>query len=186
MQPGSRLADDAGLRFIVNRSSPTPRRTVDQPIVSRRWRWANVPLPEPYLAALGAAVVLHRIAPIRVPMPRSAAHAIGWPLLAGGIGLVAWAVSSSAETEVDRSSELITTGAYAISRNPMYLGWSMAMAGIGVLTREAWVHIGLLVGAAVLHRQILDEEVRLARTFGDTYAAYRAQVGLLFGRRSSD
>lgn len=148
------------------------------------WRWANLPLPEPYLAAFGAAVILHRVAPLRLPVPRRLAHAVGWPLMAGGIGVVVWAVSSSARTEIDRPSELITTGAYAISRNPMYLGWSMAVAGIGAVTRSGWVLVGLLAGAAALHRHIVDEEAGLARAFGETYIAYRARVGLVVGRRA--
>jgi protein-S-isoprenylcysteine O-methyltransferase Ste14 len=147
------------------------------------WRWANVPLPEPYLAALAGGAILHRIAPLRVPVPGMVANGIGWPMLAGGIGIIAWAVSSSARTEVDRPSELITSGAYAISRNPMYLGWSLAMAGIGAITRGGWVLVGTLVGAALLHRQILDEEAALARQFREAYAAYRARVGLVLGRR---
>ena len=147
------------------------------------WRWANVPLPEPYLAALGAAVILHRIAALRLPVRPAMARAVGWPLLAGGIGLIAWAVSSSAPTEVDRPSELITTGAYSISRNPMYLGWSVVVAGIAAVTRSGWVLVGLAVGAATLHRQILDEEVALSRAFGQTYAAYRGRVGPVLGRR---
>lgn len=146
-----------------------------------RWRWANVSLPEPYLAALAAAAVLHRVAPIRFPLPRAAGHAVGWPMMAGGIGLIWWAVRSAAATNVDRPTELVTTGAYAVSRNPMYLGWSLVVAGIAAVTREAWVLVGSAIAGVALQSEVLREEARLSAAFGDAYAAYCARVPRILG-----
>lgn len=85
---------------------------------------------------------------------------------------------------MERPGELFTTGAYAISRNPMYLGWSMAILGIGVLSRAAWGPICWAIGAGFVHREILREETRLARAFGSQYRAYRDRVSRYLGASS--
>jgi protein-S-isoprenylcysteine O-methyltransferase Ste14 len=114
-------------------------------------------------------------------------------LVLGGIGLAGWAVGSAGETDVERPGELVTTGAYAISRNPMYVGWSMAILGTGALSRAAWVPICWAIGAVFVHREIVREEAKLARAFGSDYEAYRGRVSrylspssVLPGRRTLD
>src|ERR671931_31348 len=60
--------------------------------VGGRWRWGNVPLPETYLAGLGAGLLLQVIAPWRPPWPAGVGRAVGWPLIVAGLGLAAWAL----------------------------------------------------------------------------------------------
>ena len=79
--------------------------------------------------------------------------------------------------EPERASVLVTTGANAVSRNPMYVG----MAGLLVanaLRRGSWT--ALLPVAAftmVIDRvQIAAEETALLAHFGADYEAYRAAV----------
>jgi protein-S-isoprenylcysteine O-methyltransferase Ste14 len=71
---------------------------------------------------------------------------------------------------------LVTSGAYAHSRNPMYVGWSAAVAGAALARRDAWLLVGWVLASRVLHDEVLDEEARLAARFGMTYAAYRRRV----------
>ena len=139
-------------------------------------RWANVPIPEAYVAAIIGAAVMHVVAPIRVPLSASTARAIGWPMLAGGIGLAAWAVASAGDTDVERDSELVTTGAYGQSRNPMYVGWAGAMAGLAALRRDPWLAVGWLFATRAVAAEVLREEVRLSKRFGAEYGAYRRSV----------
>jgi protein-S-isoprenylcysteine O-methyltransferase Ste14 len=141
------------------------------------WRWTNVPIPETYVAALLGAVVLQVVAPLRMPLPHGIARFLGWPALATGIGLAAWAVRSAGETDVDQPTRLVTTGAYAVSRNPMYVGWSLAILGGSAIRRNAWLLGAWLPASRTLHREVLAEEVRLAAAFGARYAAYAARVG---------
>ena len=119
---------------------------------------------------------MHVVAPIRVPLSSSTARVAGWPTLAGGIGLAAWAVVSAGEADVERESELVTAGAYAVSRNPMYVGWSAAVLGLAMMRRDAWLLASWLPATRALHDEVLGEEERLAQRFGATYRAYRGMV----------
>jgi protein-S-isoprenylcysteine O-methyltransferase Ste14 len=139
-----------------------------------RWRWDNVPIPEAHVAALAAAGLAHVVLPVRVPLGRRFAQMAGWPIAFAGAGLAAWAVTSAtaAGVGVDQPSKLVTNGAFEISRNPMYLGWSIAAAGVGIVTRSPWVLAATSLAAAATHREVLDEEAGLSVAFGAEYAAY--------------
>jgi protein-S-isoprenylcysteine O-methyltransferase Ste14 len=139
------------------------------------WRWDNVPVPEPHVAALAAAALVHAIAPARLPLGRRIAHLVGWPLVAGGTALAAWAVTSASASgvSVDRPSQLVKHGAYAVSRNPMYVAWSISLVGLAIVARSAWMLIGAVLASGAVHREVLREEVVLDRAFADEYRAYR-------------
>jgi len=68
------------------------------------------------------------------------------------------------------------SGAYAHSRNPMYVGWSAAVVGAALARRDAWLLVGWVLASRVVHDEVLDEEVRLAARFGTEYATYRRRV----------
>jgi protein-S-isoprenylcysteine O-methyltransferase Ste14 len=139
-------------------------------------RWSNVPVPEPHVAALLGAAAVHWLLPLRLPIDRATARAIGLPMLVGGAGLGAWAVASAGEVSVERETGLVTSGAYAVSRNPMYVGWSAAVLGLALATRSAWLLAGLALAVRALDGQIRTEESRLLERFGSDYEAYRGRV----------
>lgn len=139
-------------------------------------RWSNVPIPEPHIAALAAAAALHFVLPLRLPVGRRLGAAAGAPMLGAGIGLAAWAVASADEADVERESALVTVGAYALTRNPMYVGWSVAVVGLGLAARSAWLVATGLLAMTALDREVDAEEARLLRRFGPEYAAYRDRV----------
>jgi len=71
---------------------------------------------------------------------------------------------------------LVVTGIFAYTRNPMYLGHLIFMTGVS-LTLESW--FGAILTLALMawfHRRVLRDEVRLLAKFGDTYEEYRAHV----------
>lgn len=146
-------------------------------LLARVWRWANVPIPETYMAALLGALVLQRILRFKLPLARTLAAAVGGTMLVAGIGIAGWAVRSAGATDVARPSALITTGAYAVSRNPMYVGWSLGVLGGSIIYRDGWLLASWLLVTRALHAEILGEEARLARTFGNEYIEYTARVG---------
>ena len=139
-------------------------------------RWSNVPIPEPYLAAIVAAAGLHFVLPLRIPLGGQMRLLLASPMLATGIGLAAWAVASAGDTDVERDAALVTSGAYALSRNPMYVGWSAGILGLAVGTGSAWLLAGWLMAVRALDREIDVEESRLIQRFGPAYGAYRERV----------
>ncbi len=72
---------------------------------------------------------------------------------------------------------LVTGGVYRTSRNPMYIGMGIALLGFAIAIDSLWVLAGLVPFFWLLaHRTIPDEEAELARTYGDLYGEYSADV----------
>ena len=72
---------------------------------------------------------------------------------------------------------LATNGAFTRTRNPMYVGGSLALLGISIGFAIDWVLL-LLVGSLPLvhYGIILPEERYLERKFGDEYRRYKTKV----------
>jgi len=72
---------------------------------------------------------------------------------------------------------LVTSGLFRVSRNPMYLGFLLLLAGAALLVGRATPILPVLaffLAAQVWY--IPFEERAMSRRFGSDYAAYRAKV----------
>ena len=80
-------------------------------------------------------------------------------------------------------TKLITSGIYAYSRNPAFLGFDLMYLGTFLLLGN-WL-TGLCSAFAILtlHLQILQEERFLEAAFGEPYRRYRAQTARYLGRK---
>jgi protein-S-isoprenylcysteine O-methyltransferase Ste14 len=77
----------------------------------------------------------------------------------------------------EQASALVIAGPNRWTRNPMYVGMLLALAGWGVWLGGGVALAGVAAAWAWLHRfQVLPEERALAARFGAAYDAYRAQV----------
>ena len=148
-------------------------------------RWSNVPVPEPHVAALIGAGALHVALPLHLPFGRRTGRAVAGPLLAGGFGLAAWAVASAGDADVERDEALVTGGAYGLSRNPMYIGWSAGVLGLAFWTRSLWLLAAWILAIRALDRQIDSEESRLLDRFGPAFRTYRDRVPRYIGENRS-
>ena len=75
------------------------------------------------------------------------------------------------------TTKLITTGLYAWSRNPIYLGFCLFNIGIGIASNSFWILITFIPGAfLVYYIAIAKEEAYLEEKFGDEYRNYVTRV----------
>jgi protein-S-isoprenylcysteine O-methyltransferase Ste14 len=76
-----------------------------------------------------------------------------------------------------KAASLVTTGVYAITRNPMYLSLLLLLAGWAVYLSNLAALAALPLFVAYLNRfQILPEERALASLFGSEFQAYCNRV----------
>lgn len=76
------------------------------------------------------------------------------------------------------SSVLMTGGLFRLSRNPIYLGDALMLAG-AILWWDVPHGVPVLIGfmALIQHRFILDEEARLRHAFGPGYLEWARRTG---------
>ena len=108
--------------------------------------------------------------------------------LVGGIGMVISAnrIFGRIGTPARPSQPtlaLATTGMFARTRNPMYVGGSLALFGVAIGFALDWVLPLLLGSLPLVHCHIvLPEERYLERKFGDDYRRYKTKVPRYFWR----
>jgi protein-S-isoprenylcysteine O-methyltransferase Ste14 len=139
-------------------------------------------MPPVYLvAALVAMTVLHQFLPVMrlVWMPWRWLGLI--PLLAG-IGLVVWVsrLFHKHHTTIkpgQTSTRLVTDGPFRFSRNPIYVGMVLVLAGAAILfgSLSPWFMLPIFIGT-IGHNVIPVEESMLTEAFGSEYQQYQARV----------
>jgi protein-S-isoprenylcysteine O-methyltransferase Ste14 len=110
------------------------------------------------------------------PFPRS----IGVGALIAAFGLLIRAMASG---HLRKDERLATTGPYAVTRNPLYLGSSLLAAGFIIAGYSLWA--GLVVGlyfAVFYYAVIRNEEQDLRKNFGPQFEEYARRVPLFFPR----
>lgn len=106
---------------------------------------------------------------------------IGVALCTGGLGLLIWSVISFGRSfrvgiDTDRPDRLITSGIFAVRRNPIYVAFAAVLLG-QFLIFPNWILLVYMAAATWLfHRQILREEEFLKEHYGAEYANYCRQV----------
>jgi len=94
-------------------------------------------------------------------------------------GLVLRALASG---HVQKDRQLPTSGPYAYTRNPLYLGSLMLAAGFAIAARSWWiVAVMVMIFAAIYVPIIAAEERYLRRTFPE-YQEYAGQVPRMMPR----
>jgi protein-S-isoprenylcysteine O-methyltransferase Ste14 len=77
----------------------------------------------------------------------------------------------------ERSTTLITTGLYRITRNPMYVGLFAITLGVAVLLGTLGAFLPIPVFVWIIHTQfVVGEERFLESLFGADYLAYKRSV----------
>lgn len=133
----------------------------------------RIPLPAETLGGVVVAVLAQRVRPLRLAPRTRPAGVVG---VVGGLAVVVVAWRERGPGSLEDPSSLVTAGLHAVSRNPMYVGFTTAQLGLAAVTRNGWMVAACPVSAALLHRWVLREERWLHDRFGEAYDAYRAEV----------
>lgn len=141
----------------------------------------KTPPPVYVAAALAAMAAAHMLA----PLARVAAfpwNLLGCVPLLLGAALAGWTLRLFASRQTTpepfgESRALVTDGPFRVSRNPMYLGILLMLAGVAALlgTAGPWLVVpalGLVLDIVFVRR----EEERMERLFGDAYRSYKRRV----------
>jgi protein-S-isoprenylcysteine O-methyltransferase Ste14 len=109
----------------------------------------------------------------------------------GGLGIVfcvcavslaawAWLAFKRHHTDVrpwKPTTAIVTDGPFALTRNPIYLGFALFQVGIGLWANALAVVLMTIPAIAATNKWIIArEESYLTRKFGDAYVSYAKQV----------
>lgn len=142
----------------------------------------GLPFPPPLLYAVPLALGLLLQRRIPVPfLPRPIAMPLGILFLAlGMIGFVAIVAFRRAGTSPNPwrpTTAIVTGGPYRISRNPMYLGFTLLYLGTTCWVNSLWPLLCLPVIHILMQRMVIEREERyLEARFGEEYRTYRSRV----------
>lgn len=142
----------------------------------------NLPVKPPlvFIAALLLGLLVHWFK----PMP---ARPDGW----GGLGIIfaglaaalmawAWVALKRKRTDVrpwKPTTAIVTRGPFALTRNPIYLGFALLQVGIGLWSDRLAVLLMTVPAIAATNNWIIArEESYLLRKFGAEYERYLSRV----------
>lgn len=143
----------------------------------------KVPPPLYALAAAVMAVGINLLTPAWRLLPAPVLW-IGVALMAAGVAIIVIAVLQfmRARTTIEpmdpsRTSSMVTTGVYRVSRNPTYLAMFAEVLGLALILRNPLAMIGpLLFPVVITIVQIIPEERALGLKFPEQYQQYCARV----------
>ncbi len=147
----------------------------------------RVPPPLAALVAVGLGFGLDALWPaplslIGLALPWGLRLALGAGLLLAGLGLAfaCFLRFRAADTAIEPwkpASALVAQGPYRFSRNPIYLGLMLCLAGVGAMANSLWILAMLLPLWAFLRVAVIALEERyLESRFGEDYRLYCSRV----------
>jgi len=100
------------------------------------------------------------------------AFALIWTIIAQGHMKNSWRIGIDTETK----TELITTGLFQFSRNPIFFGMVISLVGLFLTTPNALTGLFLILGYILIQIQIRLEEEFLTNQHGQNYLNYKQKV----------
>ena len=95
-----------------------------------------------------------------------------WTVIAQGHMKNSWRIGIDKETK----TELVTTGLFSISRNPIFFGMILSLIGLLLTTPNALTALFLTLGYVLIQIQIRLEEEFLTKEHGQVYLNYKQKV----------
>jgi protein-S-isoprenylcysteine O-methyltransferase Ste14 len=150
-------------------------------------RGPNVRIPPPLLFALPllTGFIVQHFVPVHIvngAEPTRIIRLVGVAEIAIALGLFGWAVSTFRRLQTPvipmrRARALAEEGPFKLTRNPMYLGFTVLYLGITFVANAFWPLVFLPEAIALTYLfAIRLEEAYLTREFGDAYREYCSRV----------
>lgn len=144
---------------------------------------AGVIAPPPLIVGAGlvGGVLLHLLIPVRF-LPPDIARILGALVVVVSAVPGLWALWEMYKARTSPLPEhstraLVTVGAFAFSRNPIYLTFLLFHVGVAIFVNGLLILLPLPLVVWVMTRGVIEREERyLERKFGDAYRQYKARV----------
>jgi protein-S-isoprenylcysteine O-methyltransferase Ste14 len=137
----------------------------------------------PPLVGLIIGAAMWGIAPLKGEPPTFAKIAaivlagLGFYVMLAGVVSFRRARTTVNPLKPETATALVTSGIFARTRNPMYVGMALVLIAWAFLLAQPLALIGPIAFVLYITRfQIVPEERVLASLFGESFAAYRARV----------
>ncbi len=107
-----------------------------------------------------------------------------WTAMAAGLVVVAlglW-LRASSSGHVHKNEVLATSGPYAYTRNPLYLGSILIAAGFAVAGRSWWIGVLLVVMLVAVYLPVIRSEEKFLRNKFPEFETYANEVPRLLPR----
>jgi len=101
----------------------------------------------------------------------------GAMLVALGLG-----IRALASGYVRKNEELATTGPYAYTRNPLYLGSLILALGFAWASRSVWIGAGVLLMFFAIYLPVISDEEKFLRQRFPEFQSYAESVPRIFPR----
>ncbi|MDP3927864.1 MAG: isoprenylcysteine carboxylmethyltransferase family protein [Bacteroidota bacterium] len=98
--------------------------------------------------------------------------ALIWTILAQKHMKNSWRIGIDNETK----TELVTSGLFGLSRNPIFFGMILSLIGLFLSTPNAFTALFLILGYVLIQIQIRLEEDFLMKEHGEKYLRYKQKV----------
>ena len=143
----------------------------------------HVPVPWVFVLNYLFGVAVERLSPIVIspqaaqvsPISGAVLFAVG--AVIAGWGLVLFRKAKTTTVPGKSSAQLVTSGPYRFTRNPMYVGLTFAYLGEAGLLRQVWPAILLPLTIAYVNWTVIPvEEAKLEEVFPGAYQQYRSRV----------
>jgi protein-S-isoprenylcysteine O-methyltransferase Ste14 len=98
-----------------------------------------------------------------------------------GLSLLLWSLVSFGRSfrvgiDSEHPDQLVTTGVFAFSRNPIYVAFALILLGQFLIFPNWILFVYLVAGIWLFHRQVLREEEYLKKHYGKAYFQYSHRV----------
>jgi protein-S-isoprenylcysteine O-methyltransferase Ste14 len=105
----------------------------------------------------------------------------GLPLSLAGLALRSWAAG-----HLRKNESLVTSGPYAWTRNPLYLGTALIALGCAVASAQYSIILLALAVFVLVYLPVIEQEERHLLKLFPAYAGYAARVPLLWPKRPAE